>query len=42
MVTSESKDLRWVSADEVSTLTDEESVLRMVRKWQDAGTNGQE
>lgn len=35
VVTSESKALRWVTADEVGDLTQEESVLRMVRKWQD-------
>jgi 8-oxo-dGTP pyrophosphatase MutT (NUDIX family) len=32
LLTAESKDLRWVPIDEVVALTDEESVLRMVRK----------
>ena len=32
VVTSESKDLAWVAIDEIETLTQEESVLRMVRK----------
>lgn len=31
-VTSESKDLAWVALEEIETLTQEESVLRMVRK----------
>lgn len=34
VVTSESKDLAWVAIDEIETLTQEESVLRMVRKTQ--------
>jgi len=33
VVTSESKALRWVLADEVGELTQEASVLRMVHKW---------
>lgn len=33
-VSEESHDLRWVPIDEVQTLTTEESMLRMVRKWQ--------
>lgn len=33
-VSEESHDLRWVPTDEVQTLTTEESMLRMVRKWQ--------
>lgn len=32
VVTSESKDLAWVALQEIETLTQEESVLRMVRK----------
>ncbi|MBS1810220.1 MAG: NUDIX hydrolase [Acidobacteria bacterium] len=32
IVTSESKDLAWVALEEIETLTQEESVLRMVRK----------
>ncbi|OYU99189.1 MAG: NUDIX hydrolase [Verrucomicrobiales bacterium VVV1] len=32
-VSEESHDLRWVPIDEVQTLTTEESMLRMVRKW---------
>lgn len=32
-VSDESHDLRWVPFDEVETLTEEESMLRMVRKW---------
>lgn len=35
-VSEESHDLRWVPIDEVQTLTTEESMLRMVRKWQSA------
>jgi 8-oxo-dGTP pyrophosphatase MutT (NUDIX family) len=35
-VSEESHDLRWVPIDEVQTLTTEESMLRMVRKWQDS------
>jgi 8-oxo-dGTP pyrophosphatase MutT (NUDIX family) len=34
IVTSESKDLAWVALQEIETLTQEESVLRMVRKTQ--------
>lgn len=33
-VSEESHDLRWVPLGEVQTLTTEESMLRMVRKWQ--------
>ncbi|TAE29350.1 MAG: NUDIX domain-containing protein [Candidatus Kapaibacterium sp.] len=36
-ISSESKDIRWVGLDEVATLTEEESMLRMVEKtrfWQ--------
>jgi 8-oxo-dGTP pyrophosphatase MutT (NUDIX family) len=33
-VSEESHDLRWVPINEVQTLTTEESMLRMVRKWQ--------
>tara|TARA_X000001036_G_scaffold322492_1_gene300949 strand:+ start:170 stop:715 length:546 start_codon:yes stop_codon:yes gene_type:complete len=36
VVSEESNDLRWISADEITNLTDEESVLRMVRKWLDS------
>lgn len=32
IVSSESKELAWVALDEIETLTQEESVLRMVRK----------
>lgn len=32
LVTSESKDLAWVAMGQIETLTQEESVLRMVRK----------
>ena len=32
LVSSESKDLMWVAIDEIETLTQEESVLRMARK----------
>ena len=32
VVTSESKDLAWITLAEIETLTQEESVLRMVRK----------
>lgn len=32
IVTSESKDLAWIALSEIETLTQEESVLRMVRK----------
>lgn len=32
LVTSESKDLAWVALEKIETLTQEESVLRMVRK----------
>jgi len=32
LVTSESKDLAWVALNEIETMTQEESVLRMVRK----------
>ena len=32
-ISSESRALRWVPADEVGALTDRESVLRMARKW---------
>jgi 8-oxo-dGTP pyrophosphatase MutT (NUDIX family) len=32
LVTSESKDLAWVALEEIEALTQEESVLRMVRK----------
>ena len=32
LVSSESKDLAWVALSEIETLTQEESVLRMVRK----------
>lgn len=32
LVTSESKDLAWVALEKIATLTQEESVLRMVRK----------
>ncbi len=32
LVSSESKDLAWVAIDEIETLTQEESVLRMARK----------
>lgn len=35
-VSEESHDLRWVPVEEVQTLTTEESMLRMVRKWQAA------
>lgn len=35
-VTEESHDLRWVDADTLPTLTREESMLRMLRKWQAA------
>jgi len=33
-VSDESHDLRWVRPDEVKTLTTEESMARMVRKWE--------
>jgi 8-oxo-dGTP pyrophosphatase MutT (NUDIX family) len=33
IVSDESHDLRWVTLDEVASLTGEESMLRMVRKW---------
>ena len=33
VVSEESYDLRWIGAHEITTLTDEASVLRMVRKW---------
>lgn len=33
-VSEESHDLRWVPIDQVQSLTTEESMLRMVRKWQ--------
>ncbi len=36
-VSEESHDLRWVPVDEVRTLTGEESMLRMVRKWRGFG-----
>ena len=32
-VSEESHDLRWVPLDEVASLTTDESMLRMVRKW---------
>ena len=32
-VSEESLDLRWVAMDELTDYTDEESVLRMARKW---------
>jgi 8-oxo-dGTP pyrophosphatase MutT (NUDIX family) len=32
-VTDESHDLRWASRSEIPALTQEDSVLRMVRKW---------
>lgn len=32
-VSDESHDLKWVALDEVRTLTDEESMMRMVKKW---------
>jgi len=34
VVSEESHDLRWVPLDEVATLTTDESMLRMVEKWQ--------
>jgi 8-oxo-dGTP pyrophosphatase MutT (NUDIX family) len=34
IVSDESHDLRWVPLDKVQELTREESMLRMVRKWQ--------
>jgi 8-oxo-dGTP pyrophosphatase MutT (NUDIX family) len=34
IVSSESKDLQWLPLNEISSLTQEESVLRMVRKTQ--------
>jgi 8-oxo-dGTP pyrophosphatase MutT (NUDIX family) len=34
IVSEESHDLRWVPLDEVSSLTQDESMLRMVEKWQ--------
>lgn len=34
-VSEESHDLRWVAINEVQSLTQEESMLRMVRKWLD-------
>ncbi|MEX0289639.1 MAG: NUDIX hydrolase [Puniceicoccaceae bacterium] len=34
IVSEESHDLRWINISEVSELTEEESMLRMVRKWQ--------
>lgn len=36
-VSEESHDLRWVPLEEVRILTQEESMLRMVRKWRDLG-----
>lgn len=33
VVSAESRDLRWVELDDISSLTSEESILRMVRKW---------
>jgi len=33
VVSEESHDLRWVSLDEVATLTTDASMLRMVEKW---------
>lgn len=36
-VSEESHDLRWVPLDEVAMLTQEESMLRMVRKWLGVG-----
>ena len=33
VISEESYDLRWIGAHEITTLTDEASVLRMVRKW---------
>jgi hypothetical protein len=35
-ITAESKDLRWVALGEVQTLTQEESMLRMVEKTRKA------
>jgi hypothetical protein len=32
-VSEESHDLRWVRLEEVVGLTEEESMMRMVRKW---------
>lgn len=37
IVSDESHDLRWVTLGEVAELTDEESMLRMVRKWRKTG-----
>lgn len=34
IVSEESHDLRWVPLDEVASLTEDESMLRMVEKWQ--------
>ena len=34
IVSDESHDLRWVTLDQVAELTGEESMLRMVRKWE--------
>lgn len=33
IVSEESHDLRWVPLDEVASLTEDESMLRMVEKW---------
>ncbi|MCH2567406.1 MAG: hypothetical protein MKZ98_02420, partial [Pseudomonadales bacterium] len=33
VVSEESYDLRWIGAHEIPNLTDEASVLRMLRKW---------
>ena len=32
-VSAESLDLKWVAMDELASVTSEESVLRMARKW---------
>lgn len=37
IITKESKDLRWISLDQVSNITDDRSVLRMIRKMQKKG-----
>ena len=36
-VTEESHDLAWVPLDDLASVTDDESVLRMARKWRDRG-----
>ena len=41
-VSRESRELRWVPIDRLATLTTEESMLRMARKWRTADRGGGE